>query len=77
MTRREVTGLLATALIFGVAAWFWLADYDARRNGIPLQGIYSGKFERHHTNSRFGSRRTTARVIIDFETPDGVMRSGE
>lgn len=77
MTKKEAGGLIVTAVMFGLAAWFWLTDFDAKRNGIPLVGTYSGTYERHTTNSKSGGSRASARLIVDFVTPDGVERSAQ
>lgn len=77
MTSREFCGFATAALMFAVAAWFWLTDLDAKGNGIPLVGTYSGTFERYNTNSKSGGQRVSARLIINFVTPDGVERSAQ
>lgn len=77
VTRREISVFVGAALMFAVAAWFWLNDLDARQNGVPLVGTYSGSFERQKINSKFGGHRSSARLVIDFVAPDGTARSAQ
>jgi hypothetical protein len=75
LTSREISGFAGAGLMLAVAMWFWLTDINARLDGVQLVGTYSGNFERFRTNSKFGGEHVSARLIVNFVTPDGLERT--
>jgi hypothetical protein len=75
MTSREISVFAGAGLMLAVAMWFWLTDINARRYGVPLVGTYTGNFERFRSNSKFGGEHVSARLIVNFVTPDGLERT--